>query len=295
MMPAALPRRAGFHPLAYHALIVSKYRRYRSIEGSKEAALVAIDEPVYIVSGSGSGIGAATARLLAEAGGRVVLGDIDEARVAAVADAIGKAASARRLDVTAEDDWAAIVDFTLGTHGRLDGLVNSAGVLSQTSILEITPAEFMRVVAVNQLGVFLGVRAVVPPLAAARRGAIVNVSSCAGFGGTRRGVAYTTSKFAVRGITKGLVNELGAMGIRINSVEPGYIDTPMSRPDWPEGTDAAGRQPADVPLRRTGRPDEVGRLIRYLLSDEASYCTGGDYVADGGLLALLPAREAAPL
>jgi 3alpha(or 20beta)-hydroxysteroid dehydrogenase len=257
--------------------------------------LLALAERVYIVSGAGSGIGAATARLLAEAGGRVVLGDINEAGLGAVAGSIGEAASAQRLDVTSENDWAALVDLALAAHGRLDGLVCSAGVLSQKSITEISPAEFMQVVAVNQFGVFLGVRAVIPPLAAVGRGSIVNVSSCAGFGGTRRGVAYTASKFAVRGITKGVANELGALGIRINTVEPGYIDTPMSRPDWAEGTDEAGRQPADVPLRRTGRAEEVGRLIRYLLSDDASYCTGGDYVADGGLLAVVPPRQATPL
>jgi 3alpha(or 20beta)-hydroxysteroid dehydrogenase len=251
-----------------------------------------LNSKVVIISGGASGIGAATAQLVAAAGATVIIGDVNGDGARQVADDIGGDAEGHHLDVSQEVSWQAMVETVVSVHGRVDGLVSSAGILSQASLFDTTREEFLRVLSVNQVGSFLGIRAVVPSMIAVGGGSIVNVSSAAGFQGTPRGVAYTSSKFGVRGITKGLMTELAPLRIRVNSVEPGYIDTPMSRPDGAFDASSAGRQPANVPMGRTGRADEVGRMIRFLLSDEASYCTGGDYVVDGGLLSRVAPRQA---
>jgi 3alpha(or 20beta)-hydroxysteroid dehydrogenase len=245
---------------------------------------------VVLITGAGSGIGAATAAAAARDGAEVVLGDLNAENARSVAAAIGEQATSCDLDVGSESSWASFVDYALSRHGRIDGLVNCAGIATGHSLKETSGEEMARVLAINTIGPFLGIKATLDELRRSNNGSVVNIASCAALAGLRSNIAYSTSKFGVRGLTKALVHELGSYGIRINSVFPGYIDTPMSRPDWTDYS-AAGSQPSQVALGRTGRPDEISEVVCFLLSDEASYCTGSEFVADGGLTSVIPARE----
>lgn len=245
---------------------------------------------VVLITGAGSGIGAATSAAAARDGAQVVLGDLNAENARSVAAAIGEQAIGRDLDVGDESSWASFVDSALSRHGRIDGLVNCAGIATGHSLKETSGEEMARVLAVNTVGPFLGIKATVEVLRRSDNGSVVNIASCAALAGLRSNIAYATSKFGVRGLTKALVHELGSYGIRINSVFPGYIDTPMSRPGWTDYS-AAGNQPAQVALGRTGRPDEISGVVCFLLSDEATYCTGSEFVADGGLISVVPPRE----
>lgn len=247
---------------------------------------------VVLVTGGGNGIGAATAGIVVREGGTVVLGDVDVTSARQRADELGERAHAVRLDVTDEGSWTDCVAYTLATYGRLDGLVNNAGIATGHSLRETDADEMAQVLLVNTIGPLVGIKASLDALISSPSGAVVNVASCAALAGLRSNVAYSTSKFAIRGLTQTLVHELAGYGVRINSVFPGYIDTQLSRPDWDEHS-SAGEQPANVALGRTGHPRELGELISFLLSDAASYCTGSEFVADGGLMAVVPPRDLA--
>lgn len=245
---------------------------------------------VVLITGGGSGIGAATAAAAVREGALVVLGDLNADNAASVAEGIGEQATSCHLDVGDEASWASFVEHALVQRGRIDGLLNCAGMATGHSLVETTGAELTQVLAINTVGPFLGIKAALDALRRSDHASVVNIASAAGLAGLRSNIAYCTSKWGVRGLTKALVHELGSYGIRINSVFPGYIDTPMSRPDWTE-YETAGSQPAKVALGRTGRPEEISGLICFLLSDEASYCTGAEFVADGGLMSVVPARD----
>jgi 3alpha(or 20beta)-hydroxysteroid dehydrogenase len=245
---------------------------------------------VVLITGGGSGIGAATAAAIVREGGSVVLGDIDGDAAAARADELGSRAFAHTLDVADGDSWQAYVEEALAQCGRIDGLVNNAGIATGHGLLETDADEMVKVLMVNTIGPLLGIKSVLGAMRRTGSGSIVNVSSCGGLAGLRSNVAYSTSKYAIRGLTKTLVHELGGYGIRINTVLPGYVDTQLSRPDWTEQL-GAGQQPANVALGRTGHPRELAELIAFLLSGEASYCTGSEFVADGGLMSVVPPRE----
>jgi 3alpha(or 20beta)-hydroxysteroid dehydrogenase len=249
-----------------------------------------LDGHVVLITGAGSGIGAATAATAARDGARVVLGDVNTAQAGAVAGSIGDQAMSCHLDVADEASWASFVDGALSRHGRIDGLVNCAAIATGHSLVETSAEEITRVLAVNTVGPFLGIKAALAALRRSETASVVNIASCAALAGLRANIAYSTSKFGVRGLTKALVHELGSYGIRVNSVFPGYIDTPMSRPEWTDYS-AAGSQHAEVALGRTGRPEEISGLVCFLLSAEASYCTGSEFVADGGLTSVVPGRE----
>jgi 3alpha(or 20beta)-hydroxysteroid dehydrogenase len=249
-----------------------------------------LDNRVVLIAGGGSGIGAATADLAARSGARVVIGDLNTDSGELVATSIGDNASSCRLDVSDESSWRACVDFAVSRYGRIDGLVNCAAIATGHSLDETSAAELTQVLAVNAIGSFLGIKACLPALRASDAASVVNIASCAALAGLRSNIAYSTSKWAVRGLTKALVHQLGGEGIRINAVFPGYVDTPLSRPDWDDYA-SAGPQPSNAPLGRTGRPDEIAGIICFLLSDQATFCTGGEYVVDGGLMSVVPARE----
>lgn len=239
---------------------------------------------IALVTGAARGQGEAEARLFAAEGAQVVLGDVLDDEGERVAAAIGAAAWYCHHDVSDEESWTRFVAAATERFGAPDILVNNAGILRIGPIASMAFAEYRRVVEVNQFGCFLGMRAVVPGMAAKGGGAIVNVSSAAGFQGIAGLAAYVSSKFAIRGLTKTAALELGALRIRVNVICPGGIDTAMGR-----GDDFAAVDGPDVfaglPIPRIGRADEVARAALFLASDASSYCTGSELVVDGGMLA----------
>jgi 3alpha(or 20beta)-hydroxysteroid dehydrogenase len=235
---------------------------------------------VAIISGGARGMGAETARVLAREGASVVIGDVlvDEGRAVA-AEIAGEGRGAARfvpLDVTQADQWAAAVATAASTYGHLDTLVNNAGVTLRKRVQRYPIEDFNRIIGINLTGAFLGMRASVDAMIAAGGGAIVNVSSIQGIHGTPYNHAYVASKFGLRGLTKSAALELAPHGIRVNSIHPGLIRTPMVE-----------HMPDDlipIPLGRPGQPADIANLMLFLLSDEASYATGAEYVLDGGSL-----------
>jgi 3alpha(or 20beta)-hydroxysteroid dehydrogenase len=242
---------------------------------------------VALVSGAARGMGRAEALLFAREGARVVVADVLDEEGARVAAEIGDAARFQHLDVTREADWTAAVAATTAAFGRLDVLVNNAGIVIPSLLRDLSLESYQRVIDVNQTGVFLGMRAVIPAMEAAGGGSIVNVSSIDGLIGMDLVFAYVASKFAVRGMTKTAALELAPLRIRVNSLHPGFVHTRMGNP---EGIPAA-RAPLDrygkrrIPLGRPAEPEEIANLALFLACDESSYCTGSEFVADGGFTA----------
>ena len=239
-----------------------------------------LDGKVAIVSGGARGLGEAEARRFVAEGARVVIGDILDEEGGALARELGDAARFQHLDVTQSGQWDEIVQVAEAQFGPVTVLVNNAGIVTFKTLLEHSEQEFRRVIDVNEVGVFLGMHAVVPSMRTAGQGSIVNVSSSAGMQAYEGIFSYVASKWAVRGMTKAAALELAKDGIRVNSIHPGGIHTMMT-----ESTDVDGSQSAAVPLGRLGEPEEVAALVTYLVSDEASYTTGSEHVIDGGVLA----------
>ncbi|MPZ80697.1 MAG: glucose 1-dehydrogenase [Actinophytocola sp.] len=238
---------------------------------------------VALITGAARGQGAAAARRFVAEGARVVLCDVDDEAGKALADELG--AHYQHLDVSEEDQWATAVAAAAEVHGPVTVLVNNAGVLHFALLHETTLADYERVIRVNQVGTFLGMRTVVPGMIEAGTGSIVNVSSVEGLAAAPLLTAYTASKFAIRGMTKVAALELATKGVRVNSVHPGVVETGLL-------PTALGGQPVDlsyvakrVPMRRVGQPPEIAELVLFLASDDSSYCTGAEFVADGGVTA----------
>ncbi|WP_424138280.1 SDR family NAD(P)-dependent oxidoreductase [Roseomonas chloroacetimidivorans] len=234
---------------------------------------------VFLVTGGARGQGEAEVRLLAARGASVIVGDVLEAEGLALARELGGRVIFHPQDVTREADWGAVLEVA-SRLGRLDGLVNNAGVYRPRSLAETEAADFEQQWRVNQLGTFLGMKLTIPLLERTGGGSIVNVSSLAGLKGLPNSVAYGGTKWALRGMTKTVAVEVAPRNIRVNSIHPGLIDTEMLAFRDPEDL---RRRATQIPLRRMGTSDDVARLVLFLLSDESSYITGAEIAIDGGL------------
>ena len=242
-----------------------------------------LDGKVCIVTGGARGQGGAEAALFRQEGAEVVITDVLADVGQQHAAAIG--ASFVGHDVRSEEEWAEVVRQTIERHGRLDVLVNNAGIYERGKLLDTTVEQYRRIIDVNQLGVFLGMKAVAPTMIAQQSGSIVNISSVAGLLGSANAVAYGASKFAVRGMTKAVALELARYQIRVNSIHPGMIDTDMMTVVTGDNAERHDRMARNVPIGRAAEAGEVASLALYLASDESRYCTGSEFVIDGGLMA----------
>jgi 3alpha(or 20beta)-hydroxysteroid dehydrogenase len=237
-----------------------------------------------LITGGAGGLGAAAAELFIQAGARVVISDIAEERGRALASKLGRAAVFRRHDVSNADEWTHTVAAAEQAFGPVSILVNNAAMTIRTAPADsCTEADYRRMFEVNQLSVFLGMRAVVPTMRKLGGGAIVNVSSVAGLAAAKGALAYVATKFAVTGMTKVAALDFGADNIRVNSVHPGVIDTPMIQSETPiTGPNPVMEFCKTLPIPRPAAPVEVARVILFLASDSASFCTGAAFSADGG-------------
>ncbi|MBF4161243.1 glucose 1-dehydrogenase [Nocardioides acrostichi] len=238
---------------------------------------------VALVSGGARGMGASHVRRMVAEGARVVLGDVLAEEGEALASELGESVRFVALDVTELSQWEAAVDIATREFGGLDVLVNNAGILNYGFFEDYAAEDWKHILDVNLTGVFFGIKAVVPTMKAAGRGSIVNISSIEGLRGTMACHGYTASKFGVTGLTKSAACELGPSGIRVNSVHPGLIRTPMT-----EGV------PDDIfqtTLERAGEPDEVSSMVVYLASDDSAYSSGAEFVVDGGSNAMLGHKD----
>ena len=236
------------------------------------------NDRVYLISGGSRGLGEAQARGIIAEGGKVVIGDVLVEDGEKLARALGAACTFQPLDVTSEAQWADAVAVA-EKIGKLCGLVNNAGVYTPVSIADTDTAQFERHTRVNQLGTFLGMRAVVPAFERAGGGAIVNMSSTVALRSAPNAIAYTATKWAVRGMTKAAALELAGKNIRVNSVHPGPIDTDMLNVRTREEN---LRRVQQVPMKRLGTKEEIAGLVLFLLSDESRYMTGSEVAMDGG-------------
>src|SRR3954451_12828678 len=238
-----------------------------------------LDGKVAIVTGGAQGQGAAISRGFVAEGARVVIADIAEESGELLAKELGDSAQFQRLDVTNEDDWTATVEAARASYGPPTVLVNNAGILMFEELTKTTLDAYDKLIRINQYGTFLGMRSVATSMEESGGGSIVNTSSIEGLGGMPFLIAYTASKFAIRGMTKAAAMELGPKGIRVNSVHPGMIDTGMTRI---HGGDAAMEYGAPkVALKRVAHPVDIAPPYVYLASDESSFATGAELATTG--------------
>ncbi|MEE3332318.1 MAG: glucose 1-dehydrogenase [Myxococcota bacterium] len=237
-----------------------------------------------IVTGGARGLGESTVRRFVEEGAKVVIGDILDDEGEALASELGAAATFVHMDVAEQADWNAAIE-AAQAHGPLNVLVNNAAIVLMKAITDTSDEDYMRVFRVNQLGTFLGIRSVIEPMKAAGAASIINVSSVDGLHSAAGLSAYSSTKWAIRGLTKNAAIELGQHGIRVNSVHPGGMYTAMG------GAGALSEEQLNetvykkFPIPRVGQPGEVAEVIVFLATDEGSYCTGSEFVADGGWFA----------
>ena len=244
-----------------------------------------LENKVAIITGAAQGMGEAHARRFVAEGAKVALTDVNETDGARIAAELGDHAIFIKHDVTSLSDWGRVLQETEAAFGPVNVLVNNAGILGPLAdIVDITEEQYLGVIAVNQHSQFFGMKTVIPSMKTQGGGSIINISSVAGLVAIvgAPNLAYTGSKFASRGMTKQIAVDHGPDGIRVNSVHPGYIKTPMMAAATDE---SGGGIAAIVPLRRMAEADEVSSLVLFLASDDSSYITGMEHVVDGGLTA----------
>lgn len=240
-----------------------------------------LDGKVAIVTGAAQGMGASHVRRFVAEGAKVVFTDINAEKGQALEKELGENSKFIKHDVTNAADWQVVVDSTEELFGAIDILVNNAGISMNVSLLDMTEEQYRKIVDINQISVFLGMKTTAPSMIKAKKGSIVNISSMNGIVGGA--VGYTDTKFAVRGMTKAAALQLGQHGIRVNSVHPGVIETPMISEG--DAVEAIKEFSKHIPMRRIAKPEEVTNIVLFLASDEASYSTGSEFIIDGGLTA----------
>lgn len=238
-----------------------------------------LDGRVALVTGGARGQGAAEARLFAREGATVVITDVLDEQGEQTAGAIG--CEYHHLDVSSEAEWQAVVDDTVARHGRIDVLMNNAGIFRPAQLVNTTTEMWNLTLAINQTGVFLGMRTVSKAMIALEHGgSIINTSSIAGLEGTFGSTAYGATKWAVTGMTKIAAKELGRYGIRVNSIHPGVIVTDMTETMISGKEDAMAKH---QPIKRLGTPEDIAEMALFLATDRSSYCTGQAFTVDGGM------------
>ncbi len=252
------------------------------VAGKGESGMGKLDGKVAIITGGARGMGESHVRKFVSEGAKVVFTDLNEEGGLALAKELGENVKFVKQDVTKAGDWAHVIEETEKYFGPVHILVNNAGISMNKTIFDITEAEYRKILEINQVSVFLGIKAVVPSMQKTGNGSIVNISSINGLVGGA--IGYTDTKFAVRGLTKAAALQLAGVGIRVNSVHPGVIETPMVTQG--DAVEAIKEFAKHIPLKRVAQSEEVSNLVVYLASDEASYSTGSEFVIDGGLTAM---------
>lgn len=240
-----------------------------------------LKEKVAIITGGAAGMGETHVRLFIKEGAKVVFTDLNAEKGQALADELGENTLFVQHNVTDEAGWRNLVTQTEEIYGPVNILVNNAGISPVLSLEHSSVEDYMNVVNINQVSVFLGMKYVVPSMKKTDNGSIINVSSINGLTGGV--IGYTDTKFAVRGMTKAAAKELAQYGIRVNSVHPGVINTPMVQESGAFEQIQAMVQM--IPLKRMSEPDEISQLVLFLASDDSSYSTGSEFIADGGITA----------
>lgn len=244
-----------------------------------------LDGKVAIITGGAGGMGKMHGKFFVKEGAKVVIADLESSDGKKVADDLGENALFVSFDVTDESSWESLVKETEEKFGPVSILVNNAGIVSQGSIADTSLEKYRQTIHINQDGVFLGMKHVLPSMKKVDNGSIINISSIAGMVGGENNLAYTASKFAVRGMTKAAAAEFAQFGIRVNSVHPGVIRTPMTEQEGVK--ELVQEMEKDIPMKRIAEPEEITNLVLFLASDESSYSTGSEFVADGGLIQVM--------
>ena len=242
-----------------------------------------VADKVVLVTGGARGMGAAHAAALVAEGARVVIADVLDDAGRETADNLGDAGCFVHLDVADPDQWEQAVGASVDRFGRLDALVNNAGIVKMGALRGSSLSDWQRVLDVNLTGAYLGMRSAIEPIITGGGGSIINVSSVEGLAGSAHLHAYVAAKFGLRGITKSAAVELAQYNIRVNSIHPGLVHTPMSRGVTEDFM-------APIPMRRGAAPAEIANFVVFLVSDESSYATGAEFVVDGGLTQYVPVK-----
>ena len=238
-----------------------------------------LKDKVAIITGGAAGMGESHVRLFVEEGAKVVFTDINAEAGQKIAEELGENTHFVQHDVVNEEGWEKVVTETEEKFGPVDVLVNNAGVSTVLSVESSSLDDYLKIVNINQVSVFLGTKYVIPSMKKAGKGSIVNISSINGLSGGA--VGYTDTKFAVRGMTKAAARELSQYNIRVNSVHPGVINTPMVQNS--EAFDQIQAMVGMIPMKRMAEPSEISQLVLFLASDDSSYSTGSEFISDGGI------------